>query len=81
MNITRTLCDYCGKPREFTAGWHACRQAQAARQRMKTAISGIEAIATHQPRTSERWNPHRAQRFQDLATSIKISGGEIRQEI
>ena len=74
------VCTYCFQSRPFALGWHGCEQSKKAQAKMAGHIEAITAIATHQPRMNEPWDPGRPQRFQDLARSIKISGGEIRPE-
>jgi hypothetical protein len=78
MNITRTLCDYCHQPRDFSTDIHGCEQSLKAQAYVASLVDSMKAM--REPRTSEPWDPHRGQRFRDLVTSIKLSGGETRQE-
>lgn len=74
------LCTYCCQPRAFALGWHGCEASTKAQAKLAGHVEAIRAIAAHEPRASEPWDPGRPQRFQDLARSIKISGGEFRPE-
>lgn len=74
------LCTYCFQPRAFAHGWHGCEASKKAQAKLAGHVEAITAIGTKQPRTSEPWDPGRPRRFRDIATSIKLSGGEIRPE-
>lgn len=74
------LCTYCFQPRTNADGWHGCEASKKAQAKMNGHIEAITAIAFKEPRTSEPWDPGRPKRFQDIAQSIKLSGGVIRPE-
>lgn len=74
------VCTYCHQPRALNLGWHGCEQSRKAQAKLVGHVAAIVAIGTKEPRISEPWDPGRPQRFQDLARSIKLSGGEIRPE-
>jgi hypothetical protein len=75
-------CAYCHQPKDFAEGWHSCPPAQEAKRRLQTAISGIQAdmLKPHQRRLTSIEMSDRKDRRHDIATSLKITNFEVKEE-
>jgi hypothetical protein len=78
--VTITACAYCGQPKDFADGFHSCPQAQEAKQRLQTAVSGIKAdiLKPEQRRFTPGEAEARQNRLRQVAQTVKISGGRVK---
>lgn len=82
MKITRTLCTYCHRPRDFSADLHGCEQSRKAMAYLSGVIGSIKA--NHERPGSREVSSGdmrlREDRRHEYATAINVTGGGVRPE-